>query len=304
MTVCVTNTTLPGIRRCTIPGAHRVTCPDHEGWAERPGLCRGCLPREAEYGHLCARCYHTAVNAVAAWSDFRAKLDATEGRVVSPDGTGSASALGYSNLSMVFLAVDECERHLASRHGMTVDAWIETEKGAADAVMFAHAAASAWTSLEVEERAEHVVRERCPSCGALTIANTHEDRGVTVVTCSFCLVERARIRPDVTRWKGSATCEDRMHVDCDAVDCRCDCHLLGVQSRPGGVQALWDADQHTVTARRRTGRRVHTWREPRAGEWITGRASGDVHEHHNTYRATWVIQDALTIEPTPEEKAA
>lgn len=110
-----------------------------------------------------------------------------------------------------------------------------------------------------------------PRHGEFSIANTHEDRGVTVVTWSFCLVERARIRLDVTRWKSSATCEDRMHVDCDAVDCRCDCHLLGVQSRPGGVQALWDADQHTA-------------------------APG--------YRATWIIQDALTIEPTPERTAA
>jgi len=307
MTVCITNTALPGIRRCTIPGVHKVTCHDHPGWVENPGTCRGCLPREATHGHLCEHCYQTAVNALAAWPAFREALDATEGRAVSPEAGGRGSAaMGFANLSLVFLAVDECERHLESRHGMTVDAWIETEAGAADAVMFAHAAANAWASLEVEEREKQIVRERCPNCTRLTAFGhvTREERGVTIVTCDFCGHELSRVRPDIIRWKGSPTCEHLMHADCDAVDCRCDCHLLGVQSRPGGVQALWDADQHAVTARRRTGHRVHTWREPRAGEWFTRRTIGDVHEHHDTYRATWVIQDALTIEPNSEEKAA
>ena len=276
MTVlCITHLGLPGIRPCMESRGHRVTCPDHPGWAEelRPNLCWGCLPRAAERGFLCSHCYERAVAAVAGWRDFRQAVDAAEGRLVTAVTGGIAGSTpgGYSNLTLTFLTISECETHLVSRDDKTVDLWVHDEDGAADAIQFAAAAERAYRSLEVETREQPVIRERCPSCNALTIANTHEERGATVVTCSFCGVERARIRPDITRWKGSATCEHQLHADCDTVDCPCDCHLLGVQSRPGGVQALWDADQHTV-------------------------APG--------YRAIWTVQDALTIEPIPERTAA
>jgi hypothetical protein len=269
--LCITTTGLPGIRPCAELGAHRVTCPDHEGWAENPGTCWGCLPRAADRGFLCQCCYERVVAAVAGWRDFRAALDAADGRLVSPEAGGGSTPAGFSNLTLTFLTVDECERHLASRGDRTVDLWVHEEQGAADAIQFAVRAEQAYRSLEVEARERPVARERCEHCGALTIANTREERGVTVVTCSFCGEERARIRPDLVRWVGSATCEHQLHADCTNTDCRCDCHLLGVQSRPGGVAALWDADQATVSP---------------------------------GYRATWTIQDALTIEPAPERNAA
>ncbi|MBW1639257.1 hypothetical protein G3H63_09255 [Microbacterium resistens] len=258
------------------PGAHRVTCPDHPGWTENPGRCHGCLPRAAERGFLCAACYERTVDAVAGWHDFARHVRAAEGRLVSPEpGSGTSAPRGYSNLTLSFLALDECERLLASRDGRTVDLWVHDEDGARDAIRFAIAAEQAYRSLEVEEREQELVRERCHECGSVSPAKTHEERGVTVVTCAFCLTERARIRPDITRWRGSATCADRLHADCDNVDCPCACHLLGTQSRPGGVQALWDADQHTVTSQRP---------EP--------------------YRADWIVQDALTIHHTTERTAA
>lgn len=294
------------IRNHPEPGAHRVTCPDHDGWSVNPGECRGCLPRAAERGFLCTPCYDRTVNAVAAWHDFRAAVQAAEGRLVSPDtgGTKSAAPSGYANLSLVFLALDECERHLASRDGRTVDLWIHDEDGARDAIRFAIAAEQAYGSLEVAERERQLVRERCPECGRLTTYGhvAREERGVMVVTCDFCQHELARVRPDITRWRGSATCEHTLHAECDALDCRCDCHLLGAQSRPGGVQALWDADQHAVTSRRRAGRATHTWREPRAGDWITHRIRGTLRERRDQYRADWIVQDALTI--TAERTAA
>ncbi|CAN7151572.1 hypothetical protein LJR044_002482 [Microbacterium foliorum] len=235
-------------------------------------MCWGCLPRGADRGFLCTYCYDRVVNAVVGWGDFRAALNAAEGRLVSPDSGGISGSTpgGYSNLSLTFLALDECLRHLKSRAGRTVDLWVHDEEGARDAVMFAVAAERAYRSLEVDSREKPVVRERCPSCDALTIANTHEKRGATVVTCSFCGVERARIRPDIIRWQGSPTCEHRLHADCEALDCKCDCHLLGERSRPSGVQALCDGDQH--------------------------RLKPDL-------RGSWVIQDAHTIEPTPERTA-
>lgn len=271
--LCITAERLPGVPVCTESGVHRVTCQDHPGWAEQPGICRGCLPRKADRGYLCERCYQRVIDAVAGWGDFVRLVEETGGRVVSPDGGGikSAASDGYSNLTLVFLALDECERHLKSRADMTVDLWVHTFDGAKDAIQFARTAENAYRSLEVAERKPEIIRERCPNCDALTIANTHEERGATVVVCSFCGAERARIRPDSTRWLGSPTCEHQLHADCDELACTCPCHMLGAQSRPGGVQALWDADQHAV-------------------------ARG--------YRAGWIILDPLTIEPISEEKAA
>lgn len=313
--ICVTNTNLPGIRRCTIQGQHRVTCPDHEGWREdlRPGTCRGCLPREAETGHLCRSCYERVVAAVAAWPAFREKLDAAEGRVMSAEGGGS-SALGFANLSLVFLALDECERHRESLHGTTVDVWVQTPEGAADAIMFSHAAERAWNALPVEMVEDRKpTPQRCPACGWLpTWGNdTRKERGADVVTCRNCGFEVARIRPEVERWTGSATCEHQLHADCDNLACTCQCHNLGTRSRPAGAQALWDADQHTIETVKRIGAagrtfRIPTGRKDDKGEWIwlTERTLGTLQPRQQDYRADWIISDALTIEPTKETRAA
>lgn len=147
------------------------------------------------------------------------------------------------------------------------------EDGARDAIRFAIAAEQAFRSLEVEAREHELIRERCPNCTRITTYGhvTREERGVTVVTCDFCAHELARVRPDIVRWKGSATCEHLMHSECEALDCRCLCHVMGAQSRVGGVQALWDADQHTTNP---------------------------------GYRADWIIQDALTINHEHEWAAA
>ena len=40
----------PCIRGCTAPRQHVTACEDREA-------CRGCLPRAAEFGHLCERCH-------------------------------------------------------------------------------------------------------------------------------------------------------------------------------------------------------------------------------------------------------
>lgn len=272
--LCITTLGLPGIRPCA-ESAHRVTCPDHPGWAENPGTCWGCLPRAADRGHLCAHCYERTVAAVAGWHQFRLAIDEAEGRLVSPDAGGVKSATpgGYSNLSLVFLTVSECEGFLASRAHRTVDLWVQDEAGARDAIQFAHAAERAYRDLEVVEFERPVTRQRCPGCENLTLTGnpSREVRGLTIVECQWCgyVIDQFRMTPP--RWSGSATCEHQLHADCDSLTCPCDCHLLGAQSRPGGVQALWDADQHITSP---------------------------------GYRDDWIITDPLTIEPRPEEAAA
>ncbi|MEV7798610.1 hypothetical protein AB0O14_05940 [Microbacterium foliorum] len=123
---------------------------------------------------------------MAGWRDVRAALDAADGRLVSPEAGGGSTPAGFSNLTLTFLEVDACERPLLSRGDRTVDLWVHDEHGAADAIQFAISAERAFTSLEVEAREKPVVRERCEKCGSLTVANTHQVRGATVVTCGFC----------------------------------------------------------------------------------------------------------------------
>ncbi|MCE0510607.1 hypothetical protein LVJ59_16280 [Microbacterium sp. KKR3/1] len=73
------------------------------------------------------------------------------------------------NLTGVYLALDECRRHLRSNPG-TADQWVHAEAGAADAVHFAAAADRAYRSYrsyrshEVEERPHRIRRVRCPEC--------------------------------------------------------------------------------------------------------------------------------------------
>lgn len=247
--LCITVEHLPGIRPCTHLGQHRVTCHDHEGWRDRPGACRGCLPRKADRGYLCQQCFEKVTDAHFRWRDFARLVIETEGRAVSPEGGGKGSSPdGYTNLPLTFLTLDECERHLRSGLGLTIDTWVHTEAGARDAIQFAHAATRAYQSLEVEKRELKLERVRCPHCGLLSLtANpTREKHGQTIVECQHCGELLDKIRDTTTRWLGSEDCEGTGHVECLSQDCRCDCHSIGRVSSPQGIPALCDADQHTL----------------------------------------------------------
>jgi len=255
--VCATNDGLPGIRACTELGEHRVTCLDHPGWDEktRPGTCRGCLPLAADVGFLCRHCWELVETTYPQWARFRQLLDAADGRTVSPSGGGGSAASGYSNLALAFLAVDECERHLANRGDLTLLMWVNTAAGAAHAIQFAHAATNAYRALEVEEReATAPPRARCPHCEQLTVtANRSRERGVlTIVECEHCggVLDKIRTGPDA--WNGSDVCEHGGpfdHLDCEDVDCSCWCHDYGRKSHPAlGVAALWDGDTAGATS--------------------------------------------------------
>lgn len=248
--LCATNDSLPGIRACTTLGEHRVTCPDHPGWAEktRPGTCRGCLPLAADVGFLCRHCWDLVETAYPQWDRFRQLLEATDGRAVSASGGGGSAASGYSNLPLTFLALDECERHLATRGDLTLLMWVNTPAGAAHAIQFAHAALNAYRTLEVEER-EKVTPPpaRCPECGLLTLTGNRQRTvgAFTVVECQHCGHRLDKIRTGPASWGGSTECESTReldHVECPDVDCHCWCHLIGVRSRHSGIPALWDAD--------------------------------------------------------------
>lgn len=244
MLTCITTEGVPGVAACTILGEHKVTCLDHPGWVERPGTCRGCLPQLAERGFLCRWCFDSVEQEVTAWPQFTSLLAAAEGRTVSPEAGGGSTPEGWSNLPLTFLAIDECERHLASLTGTTLERWVSTQSGARDAVQFARAASAARRSLQVEERETRISRARCDECGQLTVSvnPTREVGGRTVVECEHCGHVLDKIRPDSHTWIGSDKCSHGHHVDCERVQCRCDCHDLGSPSRRVGIEALFDGD--------------------------------------------------------------
>lgn len=270
--LCITTELLPGIIPCKQFGEHRVTCHDHEGWAEhlRPGRCRGCLPRSADRGYLCQSCWDRLDQAYMRWPQFRRLVVETEGRAVAPEGGGVTSAApgGYSNLALTFLTLDECDRFLRSRGDRTLDAWVHTEDGARDAIQFAHAAERAYTSLEVEARELQLERVECPHCGHLSLSQnpTRRKQGVTIVDCMNCGELLDKIRDDSDRWVGTRTCEDSNHAECASLHCQCACHDLGspVDVAHAGAHALWNAD-------------LHTWRPNQTG------------------RDQWLIDDPRTI---------
>lgn len=278
--LCITNEHLPGIRPCTHLGLHRVSCRDHEGWRGhlRPGTCRGCRPRKAERGFLCQGCWERLDEAMLRWPQFRRLVVETDGRAVSPEGGAKgATPDGYTNLPLTFLALDECDRLRRSGLGLTLEAWVHTEAGARDAIMFTHAAQRAYRSLEVEKRELKLERVRCPHCDRLSLtANPHRQAGgSTIVECQHCGELLDKIRDPRSTTYTSETCEasDMLtHQPCRDLACRCDCHTIGRASTPQGIHTLWDADQAT------------------AG-YVT--------------RRDWIItRDGLTLRTEPERKTA
>ncbi|GAA1915145.1 hypothetical protein GCM10009775_04470 [Microbacterium aoyamense] len=236
--LCITNTGIPGIRRCTIRGKHGILCPDREvnrAIAEHQGAelgeptCGGCLPRKADHGFLCNWCWERVEAAQLEWPRFARLVVETEGRAVSAEGGGIKGSTpdGYTNLPLTMLLLDECTRLLRSRAGATLDAWVHTEAGARDAIMFAHSAERAFRSVEVESKPLQLERVRCPHCGQLALFENRKRkvRGATVVECENCGEELDKIRDDAAeRWHGSEACEHGHHDRCRSLSCPCDCH--------------------------------------------------------------------------------
>lgn len=149
---------VPSVAPCR--SGHLETCTDPDGHP-------GCQARLAERGFLCSAHFDRLEHAYARWSEFEAKAGSLGlSRAVQRDNAGvRTSAEGHVNLTGVMLALDECQRHLASAAGhRSLDLWVSTEAGAADAIQFAAAAERAYRSHEIAERPHRITRVRCPEC--------------------------------------------------------------------------------------------------------------------------------------------
>ncbi|GAA1207332.1 hypothetical protein GCM10009587_05870 [Microbacterium maritypicum] len=147
---------VPSVAPCKQSDVHLDTCQNDD--------CRGCFPRQAERGFLCASHFDRVEHALARWSEFAiraGRLGLT--KAVQRDNAGvRTTADGHVNLTGVYLALDECYGFLGFRRGRTAEMWVQTEAGAGDAIQFAAAAERAYRSHEVEERPHRVRRVRCP----------------------------------------------------------------------------------------------------------------------------------------------
>lgn len=151
--------TVPSVPPCKARDVHLETCTNSD--------CPGCFPRSADRGFLCEPHFHRVEAAYARWGEFEARVNELGlSRAVQRDNAGvRTQADGHVNLTGVFLAVDECKRHLESAGGHErLEHWVSTEAGAADAIQFAAAAERAYRDHEVAERPHRIRRVRCPEC--------------------------------------------------------------------------------------------------------------------------------------------
>ena len=150
---------------CTIRDEHLDTCTNE--------LCRGCLPKPAQVGCLCARDWYALEVAWSEWAILEPFL-AKYARLSPRNEDGARSPAGPSiPLPQTLLAWDEVRSWLRSEP-QNARAWVSTVEGALEAVGFTRAVQRAARAHVVEEKPRHLVRMRCPN-------PVHEERPPIVV---------------------------------------------------------------------------------------------------------------------------
>lgn len=172
---CVTLSVDVPVRPC-VTRDHNASC-DGKLWVFDAGTgdyvrttadCDGCVPRAAAHGLLCEVCWRRLNHAFFVWSGLRSTLMMID-RAVSNDSAGVRSDSGWVlPIPATRLTVDEVDRFEASRLG-TLEAWVEFERGAADAVQFTRSVERAQHAFPTEEKPHRVRRFRCPDCGLLSL---------------------------------------------------------------------------------------------------------------------------------------
>lgn len=189
--ICITNT-LPDFRSCTHKGDHTVNCDGREyAWSESRGReettgkrCKGCRPREARTGFLCLTCIEQVRDAVDKWPAHSQALTGVDRAVQRDNGGIAGQQEGYVPISGLVLTLEEIHSYGKTLTG-TVDDWVGTPKGAADARRYARAVHSAIRNHPVEEKAHRIRRTRCPDCNTLALVwnPVMWEGGDVTVTC-------------------------------------------------------------------------------------------------------------------------
>lgn len=163
---------------CTIRDEHYDTCTDPD--------CRGCVPRGAEVGCLCLRCWRALEVAWSEWALLEPYLLRFD-RLSPRNYVGGHSHAGPRvPLSPTYLAWEEVRSWLVSepQDPMT---WISTIEGAVQAMGFEDAVRRAVKAHQYEEKSRQLQRMRCPNCGAMVVRQPPADRLLPVeVACASC----------------------------------------------------------------------------------------------------------------------
>lgn len=169
---CITNGE-PELRSCEIPGSHEASC---NGWEYRWSNkdqddmptgreCTGCEPRPAVHGLVCAGCYGRIREAVGELPAF-ARATAGIERVITPEGGGQSSALGFVPLTALGMDFDAIDRFMLSywRCGSNIDVWVSSYEGAHDAIRAAQSIKGAIFRHPVKVTQENLDKTQCPRC--------------------------------------------------------------------------------------------------------------------------------------------
>lgn len=174
---------------CTIRDEHLDTCTNE--------LCRGCLPKPAQVGCLCARDWYALEVAWSEWAILEPFL-AKYARLSPRNEDGSRSPAGPSiPLPQTILAWDECRSWLRSEP-QNARSWVSTVDGAVQAVGFTRAVQRAARAHIIEERSHQLQRMRCPDCGLIVAWMPPRYAGDEVsVQCDGC----GRRITETEQWK-------------------------------------------------------------------------------------------------------
>lgn len=224
---CITNL-MPDVRSCTVLGEHRTWC---DGFArDRTGRildteCRGCVPRPAEFGHLC---YSHIVRLDAALDvaprlvgfmledgtngirdtngggggGYESQWTLTESRVhaswVIAAFTNTTAVLdGDADVDLTFLdhrggltpgARSADLRYVVGHVQAERDALITTVKGAEAAVRLTDVVHRAYVRFPLEETERRIAGIRCPKCAQARLLRRPPlmFRDDVVITCAGC----------------------------------------------------------------------------------------------------------------------
>ena len=200
----------------------------HYADCENPETCKGCVPREAADGYVCAPCSSDIRRALADWAEFMTLLG-NEQRAVTPEPGGSTSKPGSRlPISVMQQAIEAVSRLQASRPPAE-RLWVTTPEGASDAVKFAREVRWVLFNYPTRELESQIRSSRCPSCGilALVYEPVAQEGGDAFVKCLHAGCGNVMDHTTYERLAlMEAQCCRRCRSDDGCTDTACKCHLF------------------------------------------------------------------------------
>lgn len=196
--ICIRND-MVGFAPCATRGEHLASCAG--------GDCRGCRPREAKFGMLCAGCYARIEKALTEHWTFTRMLEGVEVAVTSSGG-GGGHAGPRVPLSALRLDRDELWSMVERLPG-EADECSRTVAGAEAALLFARRMEQVARTHPWEEKSAPVQITRCPRCAKRSLRWEPPAGPLSPVTV-VCADPRCGYSMGQDRFEVLADMEDRL----------------------------------------------------------------------------------------------